>query len=106
MGASLSIGLTDFGPPTNRGVSIRKRVPIVGMCFRLFPFLEFCGPRFDRYSEAALAHGRSPRSATLKLCFSAEPSTGTRYLAVPASDPCQRLVPSSTPCRPVGPGMS
>jgi hypothetical protein len=37
MGASLSIGLPDRGPLTNRGASIRRGVPILGRCFS--PFL-------------------------------------------------------------------
>jgi hypothetical protein len=37
MGASPSIGLPDLGSLTNKGASIRKRVPIVGRC--LSPFL-------------------------------------------------------------------
>jgi hypothetical protein len=37
MGASPSIGLPDLDSLTNRGASIRKRVPIVGRCFS--PFL-------------------------------------------------------------------
>ena len=47
MGASPSIGLPDLDSLTNRGSSIRKRVPIVGRCFN--PFLpRILGPRLDR----------------------------------------------------------
>ena len=41
MGAAPSIGLPDLVSLTNRGASIRKRVPILGECFRLFPFQKF-----------------------------------------------------------------
>jgi hypothetical protein len=36
MGASPSIGLPDLGSLTNKGASIRKRVPIFGRCFSPF----------------------------------------------------------------------
>jgi hypothetical protein len=36
MGASPLIGLPDLGSLTNKGASIRKRVPIVGRCFSPF----------------------------------------------------------------------
>jgi hypothetical protein len=48
MGASPSIGLPDLGSLTNKGASIRKRVPIVGRCLSPLPSQDFGGPRLDR----------------------------------------------------------
>jgi hypothetical protein len=43
MGASPSIGLPDLDSLTNKGASIRKRVPIVGVLSTL-PIPGICGP--------------------------------------------------------------
>jgi hypothetical protein len=71
MGASLSIGLPDRGPLTNRGASIRRRVPIVGRCFRLLPLREFSSALFRWAAKAApplpIAAARSADEAGIRL---------------------------------------